>query len=288
MWIIYSFISALAETTKDIIGKKGSQQTNIFITAFSLNFFALLVLTPILIYSGIPTLKPAFWYGVLAAAFTIPAWSILYMKAIKLSPLSLSVPMLAFNPAFTAILGIFFDKKMPSIQGWIGIILLGVGLYLLRLTKETIKKGIFHPILMIKNEPGSIAMLGVALIWSIGAHVSKVIVTNSSPPMGAFIGTLNAAIILFIIGVVKKQINISTLKNGFKYLIPLGLFDGVSSFAMYLGLSIGITPYVISIKRTNMLWSSLMGKLIFKEQFDKTKLIGILTLLGAIILIITA
>ncbi len=56
---------------------------------------------------------------------------------------------------------------------------------------------------------------------------------------------------------------------------------------MYTALSTGLTVYVVSIKRTNMLWSSLMGKILFGESVGKIKIIGLLLMLLGIGAILT-
>ena len=56
---------------------------------------------------------------------------------------------------------------------------------------------------------------------------------------------------------------------------------------MNSALAIGFTPYVISIKRTNIVWSSLMGKLIFSESLGRIKIAGLITIFLGIVLIIT-
>lgn len=55
---------------------------------------------------------------------------------------------------------------------------------------------------------------------------------------------------------------------------------------MTTALATGITPYVISLKRTNILWSSLMGKLLFKDELNIIKASGLIIMLGGVIMII--
>ncbi len=172
MWPLFAFTTAFLETAKDVVGKQGAQKTNEYMTAFAMQFFEAILLSGVLLFVGIPIIQPMFWVVLLGFCITIPSASILYMRAIKLSPLSISIPMLAFNPIITAFLAVFFDHRFPSPLGWAGIGLVCIGLYCLRLTKDVIKKGLWYPLLRILDEPGAVAMLGVSLIWAVGAHLS--------------------------------------------------------------------------------------------------------------------
>ena len=285
MWPLFAFATAFLETAKDVVGKQGAQKTNEYMTAFAMQFFEAILLSGVLLIVGIPVIQPMFWVVLLGFCITIPSASILYMRAIKLSPLSISIPMLAFNPIITALLAVFFDHKFPSPLGWTGIGLVCIGLYCLRLTKDVIKKGLWYPLFRIIDEPGAVAMLGVSFIWSVGAHLSTAAVRTSSPLFAVWAGAVVGATILFVI-MQNRGGSFSLFQKNAGKLISLGVIDGLSNLAMYTALSTGLTVYVVSIKRTNMLWSSLMGKILFGESVGKIKIIGLLMMLlgiGAIL-----
>ncbi|MFC1627158.1 EamA family transporter [Patescibacteria group bacterium] len=286
MWIFYSFLTSFLETAKDVIGKTSSQKTDEYVSAFFFQFFALLFLLPLVISSGIPQLKTGFWASLSIGIILNTTWNILYMKAVKLSPLSVSIPMLAFNPIFTALLSIYFDNKLPSLIGWIGIILVSIGIYFQRLNKATLKKGILHPFKEIKDEPGSLAMLGVALIWSLGAHITKLNVVTSSTTFSAFARTLIPVIILFFITKKKSKFNFKSIKPHLLHLAPLGIVNGISKVTLGKALSLGYTPYVMPVKRTSIVWSSIAGKVLFKEEIKPIKIISLTLIMVGIIFII--
>src|SRR3989344_3394851 len=104
MWIILSLIAAFSETAKDVFGKASVIKTDEYTSAFNLYVFTFVISFFLLFIYGIPQLKTIFWFGTFAFLFITPAWTLLYMKALKLSPLSTTLPMMAFNPIFTALL----------------------------------------------------------------------------------------------------------------------------------------------------------------------------------------
>ena len=290
MWILYSFLTAALETVRDVLGKKSSQKTNEYLTAFSIQFFAMLILLPIVLIVGIPEVKPMFWRALAGAMITIPLGNILYMRAVKLSPISLVVPMLAFSPFFTAVLAFFFEGRLPGLLGWMGLVVVGVGLYSLRLSRDILRQGWLAPFSKIKDEPGMMAMLGVTLVWSVGANIAKIEVVNSSPLFAAFAGTVVGSLMLFIILALRAKFKlrpiIKSIQDNLLNLSSLGVGVGLSNLAMCMALSQGFTPYVISIKRTNMVFSSIAGKIFFKEKLTKNKILGILLMFLGLVLII--
>ena len=292
MWIIYSFLSGFLVTSRDILGKKFSQRTDEYVTAFAIQFFGFLLFLPIVLLVGIPEIKPMFWWALLGSAVTIPLGNILYMRAVKLSPLSVVVPLMAFNPFFTTLIAFFVEGKLPNLLGWIGVILVVIGLYLLRLNKEILKQGWLAPLKQIKNEPGSIAMLGVTLVWALGASIGKLKVVNSSALFSTFTGSVVGSIILFFILLLRFKLKFKPVvkmlqKNVFGF-SSLGVGIGLSNLTMYAALAQGFTPYVISIKRINILISALAGKIFFKEKLSKSKILGICLMFAGLVLMIVS
>ncbi len=290
MWVLFSFITAALETVRDVLGKKSTQKTDEYLTSFGIQFFGLLVIIPALLLVGIPAVKPAFWWAAVAGLVTVPLGNILYMKAVKSADLSLVVPILAFNPFFTAIIAAIFTKTFPSTLGWLGILVVGVGLYSLRLSKDSLANGIWSPLLNIKSDSSAMAMLGVALVWSIGANLAKVLVMNSSALFAAFIGASSSSLVLLLIVIFRAKFKFGSVLNSIRAnllnLSALGVGVGLSNLAMYTALSQGFTPYVIAIKRTNIVFSSVAGKIFFKETLSKNKILGIVLMFVGLVFII--
>lgn len=286
MWVIFAFASALMESFKDVLGKTSATRTNEYATAFWMKFFGLLMLLPVVVFFGVPAVSSGYWIALFLGMFTISSGNILYMRAVKLSPLSVSIPMLSFGPIFTALLSYLFYKEIPDMFGWAGILLVSAGLYAMRLARRDLWRGLLRPILSIRNEPGALAMLGVAIIWSFGAYVAKMMVLSSTPLMGGFGLALAGSTGLFLFGVISKKLRIRETIRHFRLFVPMGIADGLSELLIMFALSGGIVPYVIPIKRTNIALSSLAGRVFFGEHLGRAKLAGMAMILAGIFAII--
>ncbi len=72
MWIVFSLLSAISESFKDIFGKLGSIKTDEYTSAFSLHLVNLILSIPLLLITGIPPIQSQFFYGALAFLFYHP------------------------------------------------------------------------------------------------------------------------------------------------------------------------------------------------------------------------
>lgn len=200
------------------------------------------------------------------------------MKALKESPLSISLPMMAFNPIFTGLLAYVFGGKPLSVLGWIGALCISIGIYLNNFKRH---QSIFQPFQSILKEPGARHMLLVALLWSIGAYASKLRVDGSNALFSTFSGSIIGVVTIFIAAVLsKKTIAFSVIKKHNLLLLPVGICYFLATYFSNVALSVGSAATVFTLKRSSIVLSSLSGKFLFKEQFSGWKYIA-LGLIGA-------
>jgi len=179
MWIILSFLTVFFESIKDVFSKKTLKDIDEYIVAWALRVFALPFLLPILFFIKIPELGDKFLLVLLISGFLNIVATILYMRAIKLSDLSITVPMVTFTPLFLLVTSPLIVGEFPGIFGIIGIFLIVMGSYLLNIKKKS--QGYLAPFKALIAEKGPKLMLVVAFIWSITSNFDKVGILNSSP-----------------------------------------------------------------------------------------------------------
>lgn len=285
MWLILSFASAFSESIKDVFGKIGSNKTNEYTSALVMHLVTFIVTLPLIFFIPIPKLLVPFWLSTLAFMFITPLWSVLYMKSLKEAPLSLSLPMMAFNPVLTGLLAYVFGGKAPTMYGWVGILFIGIGIYLINI-KNNKESGIFTPIIHIINNKGALYMLAVALLWSVGAHLSKIRVDSSSAFFSTWTASVTGIISTYFLALLRKQrISIKSVRTHFITLLPIGFFYYIATISSNVALISGSAVYVFSIKRSSLLFSALAGKLFFREKFNIFKYLGLGLLLVGILFI---
>ena len=199
--IAFAFLTAIFESFTDLFSKKGLKAIDEYIASFSFKFFALPFLLPMVFIYGIPHLGSSYIIALISGELLNVVTITLYMRAIKVSDLSITVPLVAFTPLFLLVTSPLMLGEFPAPLGIAGIFLIVLGSYLLNI--RSISKGFFGPIKALLKEKGAKLMLFVAFLFSITSNIDKIGVQNSSPIFWAF--SINRSKILRIFGAPKNQ-----------------------------------------------------------------------------------
>lgn len=282
-WPIFAFLNAFFESAKDVTSKHTLKTLDEYTVSLSLNLFSVIFLAPLLLFGNTPHLGSGFWVALLIGGVLNSVASILYMKAIKNSDLSITTPMLTFTPLFLLITSPLIVKEFPSFLGLAGIILIVSGSYVLNIKER--HKGYLAPFKALIKESGPKLMLAVAFIWSITANFDKIGVQNSSPVFWSVAIRSFLTITLLPIMLYKSQNNLSKTSANLKTLVPIGLFSALSQFFQMTAISLSLVAYVISIKRTSTAMNVVAGHFIFKEKGIKERLSGAILMIIGVLLI---
>jgi drug/metabolite transporter (DMT)-like permease len=207
------------------------------------------------------------------------------MIAIHISPLSLTMPFLAFTPAFVMITGAVFLNESLNLWGIAGIMAIVVGAYVLHIDMKD--RRIFTTISSMFKNFGSMIMLIAAFCYGFGAVFGKKAILFSSPVyMGMHFFILFNGLMTIIL-ICSGNIRINLLLKRY----PLGIIAG---FAMYgeilshcLGVSIAKVAYFVSVKRMNIIISIVYAGLFFKEENLFVRGIGaVFMVMGAMVILL--
>lgn len=283
MWFLFSIITAFFESLKDVTSKKGLKEVNEYFVSWSLRFCSTIFLIPFLFFIDIPNLGKQFFLALFTAGVIDSITTILYMRAIKYSDLSLCIPMLAFTPLFLLISSPVMIGEFPNISGLFGIAFIVIGSYILNVREK--ERGYLEPLKLLLNEKGPKLMLIVAFIWGITSNIDKIGIKYSSPIFWTIALNFIITIFIFPIMLYKSKDDISLIIMNFKLMILVGVFSALSGIFQMLAINIALVSYVISIKRTSIVMSVIFGYLIFKERGIKERLAGVLIMIIGVFLI---
>ena len=282
-WFFLSLLTALCVAVRDTSVKFFCRDLRLQeIAAFEL-FWSLPLLIIGCLFIKTPVLDQTFWWTFLLSLPINWLAYILYLYSLKLSPLSLTVPFLAFTPLFILLTGsIVLDETVNS-WGITGVGLIVGGTYLLNFS--SFKKGLLEPLKSILREKGSLLMLGVAFIFSFAAVVGKKGMIHSSPLFFTFFFFLIFNItLLFGLFLFKQTSWSSIIKNSRK-----GLFLGslltthVACHALAIMLTTAV--YMITVKRSSILFSIILSSFILKETNIRSRGLGALLMFCGAMLI---
>ena len=250
----------------DLLSKLALRDQHEKIVGWARLIFSLPLLGLFLWTNGLPSLSPRFWWICLAMLPLELTAFLLYLRAIRLSPLSLTVPFLALTPVFTIATSWILLKEKVSGMGTLGICSIVVGIYLLNAT--TFKEGILAPLRALFRERGTRLMIGSAFLYSITSNFGKRAIQLSSPMAFAFFYQLIDTAALFGFAQAKaggiRPLGTALRRQGFLYLC-LGTVAAFASLVHCIGIAQAPVPYFIAIKRTSLLVAVIFGGLILKE-----------------------
>lgn len=283
-WVITALLTAFSSATKDYISKHTMKKTNHYLTTWSLMTLTLPFLAFALIFVGIPQTTLFFWFVAFISAIVYIVSVLLYMKAISLSPLSLTLPMLAFTPIFMLLTGPLILGEFPKPIGIVGILSIVMGAYILNI-KEA-KKGLLQPFVYLLKERGPLLMLGVSALWSITATSMKFLVITSNTIFAMFSEYLISAVIFSLFVFLTKKVKLSEIRKNFRNMLGIGFFMSISEISLSYTFTLTLAVYAIAVKRTSILMGSLYGFKFFKEGNVLQRVLGSVFMLFGIILMV--
>jgi drug/metabolite transporter (DMT)-like permease len=263
LWFFLSLITALSVAVRDIsIKALFTDQEPMEIAALEL-FWALPLLAVACFFVPIPELDTTFWWTFLISLPLNGLAYILYMIAIRASPISLTVPLLAFTPVFMILTGFFILDETITFWGGLGIGSIVMGSYILNL--DRVKHGMLTPFSALLKEKGPRLMLIVAFLFSFAAVIGKKAMLHSSPLFFSYFFFLvfNTTILtaLFLSGRVNGLRFTRERKKGM--LLGGLLLMHVSCHAVAIALATAV--YMVAVKRSSILFSVLLSWLVLRE-----------------------
>jgi len=287
-WVLLSLISAFTLATSDALTKKALAQSNEYLVAWFRLLFSLPLLMILWIFVPLPKLDYLFYKAFFLALPLEIIAIVLYIKALRISPLSLTLPFLSLTPVVLIVVSYVILGEKVSFQGGVGIVFIAAGSYTLYL--HQIKGGFFEPLRAISREKGSLLMITVAIIFSMTSSLGKMAIEHSSP---LFFGITYFIAVTICFAPIALKIGVPELKSfiserRFKALILPGFFLSVMIVSHMIAISLTKVAYMISVKRTSLLIGVIYGYILFKEKNIKERLTGATLMFTGFVMIVTA
>ncbi|TVQ43281.1 MAG: EamA family transporter [Gloeocapsa sp. DLM2.Bin57] len=271
-WLILAILTAFFESLKDLTSKRSLKTVDEYLVIWSLSGLSLPLLLSSLLFIDIPPLNWRFWLALVTGGSLNIVAMILYIKALNLGDLSLTVPLVTFTPLFLIVTSPILVQEYPSYLDCLGIILIVFGAYLLNIKSR--KEGYLAPFRALLTQNGAKLMLAVAMIWSIAANIDKLGVRNSSPIFWSI--AIYSFIAIGLLPVVVYRCRVFSLKitKHLPVLLPIGIFNGLAVMLQMQAINLAMVAQVISVKRTSVLFSVFWGYLILRETGLKERAMG--------------
>lgn len=248
-------------------------------------FWSLPPFLVLLAVRGLPDLPAPFWLATLVAVPVNMAGHLLTAWAVRLSPVSRTVPYLCFSPAFVVLHEYLLLGVAPRPAGVAGVLLVVAGSWVLNAGNDAedaaahvanpaargaggaVRRGrgvlarLLRPFRTLATERGSRIMLGVALLWSLGSVLNRQMVLHATPAVagGVFFAiygpVMLAALVLF--GGVRPRMLLDRPLRG----ATMGAVLFLAAYAHFTAMSLTTAANMIAVKRLDGVFAVLMDKL---------------------------
>ena len=271
-WFYYSVLAAFFSATATALSKKAVEENDIYTVAWIRYGYTLPFLLCFMVFTEIPPLDSTFFL-VNAAIIPLEVLAvILYTKAIKYSPLSLTLPFLSLTPVFLIGTSFVMLGERPDKSGTAGILLVVLGAYLLNV--HTTREGVLGPIRAILEEDGSVLTITAAFLFSITTNLGKIAILHSSAIFFAVFYPTLLALAFFPLFMLTSG---GSLRAAFSNPILFASI-GITNVLMFITHNLAVqlieVPYMMSVKRTSLIFGVLYGGLLFRETHLRERLVG--------------
>ncbi|MBL7156776.1 MAG: DMT family transporter [Candidatus Omnitrophica bacterium] len=287
-WFFLSLACAFFSATLAVIFKLALKKRDELSLVWLMFAFALPILLGAFLLAPIPRLGGLFWKTVaIMLPVEITAF-LMYMRALKISPLSLVFPFLGLTPVFAILTSSVLLHEKLSLSGISGVIFVTAGAYLLNI--RSMKDGALVPIKNICREKGVLLMIIVAFFYSFTSALGKKAVLLSNPQSfpvvyyGMFFAILTP-IVLARAFRYRRSFRGDFEKKDILLILAAGVLFATAVLFHYKAISLAKVSYMISVKRLSLVISVLYGAIIFKEKNIGYRIFGSsIMVLGVLIL----
>jgi drug/metabolite transporter (DMT)-like permease len=226
----------------------------------------------------------AWWPWAIATIVMNIVGAVLYLVAVGSGQFSTAIPMLAFVPVWTAALGVPLLQQVPSATQLLGIAMVVVGAIVLH---GQGRRGLELLTAMLR-ERASVAMLGVALAWSLTIVLDKRATEHASLSVHAL--ALSVGIATGASGWLLARGRIRDLGQAARapwHLLAAAIGAAVAMILQLRAMQDVDVAVLEAVKRTvGMLAAIVLGRLAFAEPITARKLGAVATMTTGALLVL--
>lgn len=287
MWILFAFGSALFAGITSILAKCGIRKTDSNV-ATAIRTVVVLVFSWLMVFlTGsqlqIGAIDGTTWLFLILSGFATGASWLCYFKALQLGDINKVVPIDKSSVIFTILLAFLFLGEKISLFKAAGIVLIGMGTFLMIEKKKTDvpNKG--------RGYGWFFYALGSAVFASLTSILGKIGIAGVESNLGTAIRTavvlLMAWLMVFVTG---KQRTIREVpKKELGFICLSGIATGASWLCYYRALQDGLASVVVPIDKLSIVVTVVFSYFVFHERLSMKALVGLLLIVaGTLVMLV--
>lgn len=288
-WLPLALLTGALVALRDALLKRGSTTTDEYSAIVALSLVTVAILGLVLLVVGFPRPGPGLPIALLGSGVPNVLAYVLLVRAVRHSDLSLVAPLMGLTPLFLLLTSPLILGERAGWSGLLGVVLIVIGAYLLH--ARDIRRGALEPFRALLRDRGARMMLAVAFLWSISANYDKVGIQATSTI--AWPAVVHSFVALALAPLVLLRRSRKGARGDSDRLLPgagrmplLLLLAGAVNATMMItqmtALTLTLVPYVIALKRTSVLFSVALGRLMFGEGRMRERTLGASIILAGV------
>lgn len=213
--------------------------------------------------------------------------NVLFVVAIQVSPLSVTIPLLSLTPVFTTLLAVPMLGEVPGHYQEIGIALVVIGAFALHARPER-GMGPRHALRAFLHERGSWMMAVVAFLWSLGPPLDKMAIRASSTSFHALFLSGGVATGLFVVLLVRGRLWEVRQAGRRPALLVVAFLISAAALALQLiAIRMVLVSLVETVKRgLGNVAAAGIGRWVFRERVGWWQWVAVAVMAGGVALIL--
>ncbi len=225
-------------------------------------------------WSGDQQAQSGYWLLATSSVLLNLLANFAYFRSLQLSPISQTLPMLSFTPAFAAVLAALFLGERLGLRPVCGLLLVVAGALLLTLRTGGGLRGFFVGLL---EDRGCRLMVGVAFLWSATLLLDKQALARATPQLHALF--LNGGVAVGALGAlaVKRDLGKLSAARGSGWLLLLAIATGAIALGCQF-VALGTVPvgFLETVKRgVGGVLAVVWGRALLAEPATLAKVVAV-------------
>ena len=280
MWILFAFGSALFAGITSILAKCGIKKTDSTV-ATAVRTIVVLIFSWLMVFivgsqRDIALVDGKAWlYLILSGLATGASW-LCYFRALQLGDINKVVPIDKSSVILTVLLAFLFLHEEISLPKGIGLVLLGMGTFLMIEKKEASEKS------SSKGTRWFFYAVGSAVFAALTSILGKIGISGIDSNLGTAIRTGVVLIMawVMVLATGKRNAVRDIPKKELVFICLSGFATGASWMCYYKALQDGLASVVVPIDKLSILVTIAFSYFIFHERLSKKGVIGLILIVA--------
>lgn len=287
MWLVFAVGSAVFAGITSILAKMGLKKVDSYV-ATALRTVVVLIFAWIMVFlvnsqNQLKNISPKNLLFLTLSGFTTGASWLCYFRALQIGDVNKVVPIDKSSTILTMLLAFFILHEPITKVMLFGMLLIGIGTYLMIQKKEGLENK--------NNYKQSFIIYAFfsAIFASLTAILGKLGIQQIESNLGSALRTVVVLFMAWLIVILQKKVSeVSKIdKKSWVYILLSGIATGASWLCYYRALQEGPASIIVPIDKLSILVVILFASVFLKEHLPKRAMMGLILLVaGTLILLI--